>query len=418
MKKVIKLGLVLVLCGLTVFGLAGCGCGPDETGQQLATVSRGDLTVSVSADGNLTFIKDMKMTFGTTGTITEINVKEGDWVTEGDVLARLDTEALELAVKLAEVDLAIAENSFSQVAYPYTYSTFAFDVPDALAAIADAKRGLKKAEEALDMELSFTQYWQVKQGLEQAEEKMTEAAQRLARGRGEDAFMSGILHVADFWTVRAAQLGVDRAQVALDMANDDLGKAVMVAPFDGIVAAVNIKEGDSVSAMDYATRTIVELVDPTEMELSAEVDEIDVPIVALGQRAIISVDALPGAELEGEVTSVSQLANEESGLVLYKIKVSFEVPEDSGLKAGMSATADIIIAGRSDVLLVPNRAIGEDSQGNTVVQVLAGEQVEERAVVTGMSDGYDTEIISGLEEGEIVLVERKSSSLGGFTFGE
>ena len=192
MKKVIKLGLVLVLCGLTVFGLAGCGCGPDETGQQLATVSRGDLTVSVSADGNLTFIKDMKMTFGTTGTITEINVKEGDWVTEGDVLARLDTEALELAVKLAEVDLAIAENSFSQVAYPYTYSTFAYDVPTALSGISDAQRALTKALEALEIGLTFDQYWEVWHSLNDAQEKLEDATKLLVRGQGADVFSSAM----------------------------------------------------------------------------------------------------------------------------------------------------------------------------------------------------------------------------------
>jgi HlyD family secretion protein len=209
--------------------------------------------------------------------------------------------------------------------------------------------------------------------------------------------------VADFWTIRAAQLGMEKAQLTLDKANDDLGKAVMVAPFDGVIAVVNVKQGDSLSAMDYATRTIIELVDPGKMELSADVDEIDIPSVKLGQRAVISVDALPDVKLEGKVTSISPLATEESGLILYKIKVSFEVPEGSGLKAGMSATADIIINGRSSVLLVPNRAIGQDSLGNPVVKVMVNGQIEERAVVIGITDGSQTEIVSGLNEGEVVV---------------
>ncbi len=414
----VKLGLILVLACLLLVSLSACG-GPAEEGQsQLAEVSRGDLLVTVSADGNLSFVKDRQLVFGISGTIAEVNVEEGELVSQGMVLARLDTTSLELAVKAAKVDLDIATNSYTKLTYPYSYSTFALDIPEALASIADAKRGLSQAEESLEIGLSFEQYWQVWEGLNQAKDKLTEAAQRLARGRGEDVFTSGILSVADFWTLRAAQLGMEGAQVALDMANDDLEKAVMVAPFDGVIAAVNIKEGDSLSAMDYATRTIVELVDPGEMELSAEVDEIDVPHVEPGQRAIISVDALPDVQLEGEVTSVSPVATEESGLILYKIKVSFEVPEGSGLKAGMSATADIVITGRSGVLLVPSRAIGEDSQGNPAVKVVVDGQIEERAVVIGISDGYDTEILSGLEEGEVVVVERKSSSTGGFTFGE
>ena len=411
----VKFGLMLALVCLFLVSLIACAGPADESQRQLVEVSRGDLVVTVGADGNLSFVKDRKLTFGVSGTIAEVNVEEGDLVSQGTVLAKLDATSLELAVRVAEVDLAIATNTYSGLTYPYTYSTFALDIPAALASLADAQRELKKADESLEMELSYEQYWQVWAGLEQAQLKVTEAQQRLARGRGEDVFSSGILSVTDFWTLRAAQLGMERAQVALDLANDNLAQAVMVAPFDGVIAAVNIKEGDSLSAFDYATKTIIELVDPSSMELSAEVDEIDVPNVKLGQRAIIDVDALPGARLEGEVTSVSPVAIEESGLVLYKIKVGFAVPEGSGLRAGMSATADIVISGRSGVLLVPSRAVGEDSQGNPVVEVMAGGQIEERAVVIGISDGYQTEILSGLEEGEVVVVEKKAST--GVSFG-
>jgi RND family efflux transporter MFP subunit len=417
MRKKIKFGLIIALACLLVVSLSACGGPPTESQSQLAEVSRGDLAVTVGADGNLSFVKDRKLVFGVSGTIAEVNVAEGEWVSEGTELAKLDTASLELAAKAAEVDLDIAKTSYSSLTYPYNYSTLAFDVPTALSLLADAQRELKNAEETLAIGLSNEQYWEVLQELRHAQTKLTEAQQYLSRGRGEDAFSSGTLHVADFWTVRAAQLAVDRAQVALDVANDNLRKAVMVAPFDGVIGAVDIKEGDSLSAFDYATRTIIELVDPRVMELEADVDEIDVPNVKLGQRAIISVDALPEVQLEGEVTSVSPLATEESGLILYKVKVGFEAPEDYGLKAGMSATADIVITERSGVLLVPSRAIGEDSQGNPVVNVMVNGRAEERAVVIGISDDSQTEIISGLSEGDTVLIEKKASLGGGGIFG-
>jgi HlyD family secretion protein len=405
----VKLGLILVLACLLLVSLSACAGKAEEGQGQLAKVSRGDLMVTVSADGNLSFIKDRQLTFGISGTIAEVNVEEGDQVSQGTVLARLDATSLELAVKAAKVDLDIATNSYTKLTYPYNYSTFAFDVPTALSYIADAQRELSQAEETLEIGLSYEQYWQVWEGLKKAKDKLTEATQRLARGRGEDVFASGILSVADFWTLREAQLGMEKAQVALDVANDDLKNAVMVAPFDGVIATVDIKEGDSLSAFDYATRTIIEIVDPSSMELGAEVDEIDIPNVRLGQRAIISVDALPDLQLEGEVTSVSPVATEESGLMVYKIKVGFDAPEGSELKAGMSATADIVISERSGVLLVPSRAIGEDSQGNPAVKVLANGRIEERTVVIGISDGSQTEIVSGLDEGEVVVVEKKAS---------
>jgi len=416
MRKKIKVGLMLVLACLLLVSLSACGK-PAESERQLVGVNRGDLVVTVSADGSLSFIKDRKLTFGISGTIAEVNVEEGDRVSEGAVLARLDTTSLELAVKLAKADLDIATNSYTRLTYPYTYSTFALDIPDALAAIFDAQRRLDDAMASLEIGLSFDQYWVVRQGLKQAQDKLTEAQQRLARGQGADVFASGILSVTDFWTLRSAQLGMEKAQVALDMANDDLKKAVMVAPFEGVIAAVNVKEGDSLSAWDYATKTIIELVDPGSMELNAEVDEIDIPSVKLGQRAIISVDALPDVKLEGKVTSISPLATEESGTILYKIKVGFEVPEGSGLKAGMSATADVIINERSGVLLVPSRAIGQDSQGNPVVKVMVNGQVEERAVVIGISDGSQTEIVSGLSEGDTVVIEKKAQPQPSSLFG-
>ena len=413
MKKKIKLGLILILAGLVLVSLSACGEQTAETQLQYVEVSRGDLMLSVSADGSLSFLEDRKLTFGATGTITEVNVEEGDWVSQDEVIARLDTTSLELTMKSAEVDLEIATNTYNQLTYPYTYYTFAFSVPDAVAAIIDAQRRLDKALEVMQElglsqeQYSWQQYWDVWHQVEQAQDSLVKARENLARGYGADVFEAGYLPITSFWTLRDAQLKMEKAQVALDKAKNDLEKAVMVAPFDGVIAVVDVKVGDSLSTMDYATRTIVELIDPRSMELKADVDELDMPIVKLGQKAVISVDALPDVQLEGNVTSISPLSTEESGLILYKIKIGFDVPEDSGLKAGMSATADIVIDERSNVLLVPDRSIERDSQGNPVVKVMVNEQIEERSVVIGISDGFQTEIVDGLDEGEVVVIERQ-----------
>ena len=89
------------------------------------------------------------------------------------------------------------------------------------------------------------------------------------------------------------------------------------------------------------------------------------------------------------------------------------------MKIGMSATTDIILDERSNVLLVPDLAISQDSQGNPIVYVMVNEQIEQRSVVTGISDGFQTEILDGLDEGEVVLVGRqpRSKSGPGFLFG-
>lgn len=424
MKKKIKLGLILALACLLLVSLTACGGQADEIERQLVEVTRGDLVLTVSADGNLSLPRHQKLTFGIAGTVAKVNVEEGDRVTEGQVLASLDTTSLELAIRTAEIDLEVATDNYRKITYPYTYSTFAFDVPVSLALIGGAQRELDEALEVmLDLgqsreQYSQEQYWDVWHNLKDAQDALVKARENLARGYGQDVIATGILRPIDFWTLRAAQLAMEKAQLALDEANNNLEKVVIIAPFDGVIAAVDIKQGDSLSAMDYATRTIVELIDPSSMELKAEVDEIDIPEVRLWQRAIIEVDALPDLQLEGRVTSIYPLPFEESGLILYKVKIGFDVTEYSGLKAGMSATADIIISKRSNVLLVPSRAIGQDSSGNPMVKVMVDEQIEERPVVIGISDDYQTEIVAGLNEGEVVVVERKvKPETGGGLFG-
>jgi len=250
---------------------------------------------------------------------------------------------------------------------------------------------------------------------------LDEAESKLDAGLGE-----GIIPTQTYWTMRAAQITVEKAQIALDSAKNDLDKAnsalekaIIIAPFDGVVSKVNLREGDALSAMNYATATVVEVIDPTIMELKAELDEIDIPDVELNQRAIIEIDALPSLQLEGKVTYINPVSIEESGVVLYEVTISFDVPSDSGLKNGMSATAELVVDERSNILLVPNRVIEHDNQGNPVVKVMVNEQIKERRVVVGISDGYQTEIVGGLHEGETVVIETpaKPEPSGGFFFG-
>jgi len=200
-------------------------------------------------------------------------------------------------------------------------------------------------------------------------------------------------------------VNLETANNQLDIVLDELGKAEMRAPFDGVVVQVPARVGEMLTAANYAARTVLTLVNPGWMEIEAEVDEIDVPSVGLGQQGVITVDALPDLEMAGEVTFISLLARQDSGLVLYRIKVGFSVPEGIFLREGMTAKVDIITNERIGVLLISERAVTEDSEGNPVVKVMSGDQVEERPVTLGASDGFKTEITEGLNEGDRVIEE-------------
>ena len=403
---------VLLLC----LALAGStACNPfegeeEEASQQLVEVVRGDLAISVSGSGNIEVSDEGKLAFGVGGRIDKIYVEEGDKVTGGDVLARLDTDDLELALTQAEVALTTQQVAIAQAQVAVDTAEYNLDEardlytwPD----IEEAQDDVDDAETflnyAIERSLSSETLAYAQARLDAAEAALN--AKIMSYDTEEVAIEKMEVAVAE-QSLALSRLSLEQAQQSLEYAQEQLDEATITALFDGIIAKIYFEEGEVIPPPTMASQVIIYLVDLTTIELNVEVDEIDIPGVKPGQRAIIDVDALPDVEFEGEVLTISPVAKEEAGVILYEVKIGFNVPEDSGLKVGMSAETDIVIAERNDVLLVPSRAITKDSKGNPIVMVVVNEQTEERPVVTGISDGFDTEIIDGLNEGEVVVVER------------
>jgi HlyD family secretion protein len=218
----------------------------------------------------------------------------------------------------------------------------------------------------------------------------------------ELTFRSGL----NLKSLRAANLNLQIAETQLKNSKEELMKTEILAPFDGTVVDIGVKENDQLSAFDYSSKTAVYLVDTRTVKLEGVVDEVDIYQVKVGQDTIITVDALPGVELKGKVTFISPLGNQTTGVVEFPVTISLE-PTETELKGGLTATADIIIDEHKDILIVPNRAI-KGSVGNYWVDVVIDEKkvtTEKRPVVTGAQNEQFTEIISGLSQGEKVIVE-------------
>jgi len=455
--------IALLLC-LSLIGLTACNPFGDEgeTTEQLVEVVRSDLTISVSGSGNIEASREARLSFGSGGRIDRIHVEEGDEVSKGEVLAELDTDALELAktqaeVALTQAQLARTQAQLSQQTTEYELKNIR-DTKDALELtlfnaqidVRNAKHHLDEtrdiytwpeievAQDEVDDAKAFLDYLlsigppeptltYARARLTAAEDKrdaminsydteevaiaklqleaaeMAEAqAQKNIDELTEDIAIKELQIEAAKESVGQAKQSVVLARASLAQTQKELDEATITAPFDGVVASVGAEERDTITT----AITIVHLVDPSSMELIVEVDEIDIPEVNLGQEAIIELDALSDLEFVGEVTIIYPMPTEVGGVVLYEVKIEFEVPEGLGIKVGMSAEADIVLAKRSNVLLVPDRAIAEDSEGRTLVNVMVNEQIEERPVVIGISDDFNTEIVSGLNEGETVVVER------------
>jgi RND family efflux transporter MFP subunit len=360
MKK--KRTLIIVICLVVVGTVLGFrftrGPGP-QSAVTTVNVTLGDIVKTVLVDGNLEMPNKAYLSFGVTGTVTEVLVAEGANVTKDQVLARLDAPSLESSLEMAELQVEIAQEQIKQTRANYEI----------------AKENLDK-------------------GLPGVSEDVLELQVDIAKASWE-----------------TAKLNLEIAQLGLESAELNLEKAEIVAPFDGLVADISITEGKEISAATLAAPAI-SLVDTSEIEMRGSIDEIDIAMVQPGQEVNILLDALPDDEIKGSVAFISPIGTTLIGVVSYDTTITLHNPV-AGLRDGMTATAEVIIERRDDVLSIPNRAL-RGSWENPKVLVLIDGQQEEREITLGLTDGINTEVLSGLEEGEEAILPTSEERQTGF----
>jgi HlyD family secretion protein len=215
--------------------------------------------------------------------------------------------------------------------------------------------------------------------------------------------------------VAIQQSSVSQAEQSLKQAQLKLEQASLNAPFDGVVSAVNIVPGSSASA----TTAAVSLIDRSTLHVDLKLSENDVAKVALGQKVALTIDALKDWKAEGAVSYIAPSADSSNGVVTYRVRVDFP-DSDARVKVGMTANLSITTAKKDGVLLVPNSALLPKGAGHAV-QVLGadGTTTREVEVQTGLTDGSNTEITSGLKEGDQVVTtpSTKTTTSGGLFGG-
>jgi HlyD family secretion protein len=195
-----------------------------------------------------------------------------------------------------------------------------------------------------------------------------------------------------------AEAQVEQARIALEEAEDNLAKASLTAPFDGVVTTILVSVGE------YATGPAVELVNLDSLEVLLEVDEVDIGGVVVGQEAAVTLESWPDQTLTGRVISIAPKAQTMTEIVTYEVRVTFD-PDGLPALAGMTANAELVTAERQGVLLVPNRAIIANREtGIYTVNRIDGDRVTPVEVTLGLRDSRYTEIRGGLEEGDRVVV--------------
>jgi len=200
--------------------------------------------------------------------------------------------------------------------------------------------------------------------------------------------------------LKSAQASVDQARAARDLAQTRLEYAIIKAPFDGVVTHVDVDLGSTVPA----GRVVLGIADVSEYRVKLNIDETDIAKIKVGQEVTISLDAYPGVNIAAKVTEVASNATLVQGVVNYVVTVSLSPNQSVPLKLGMTADANILIANRENVLIVSNRAIRATGNSRFVTILRDDKTTQEIKVKTGMANDQETEIISGLTEGQVVII--------------
>lgn len=412
-------------------------------------VERGVVEDTVIAPGQLSAVKEQILAAGVGGILAEMNVRPGDQVKAGQVLAQIERRPYEEALSLAQLKLTRAEAELARqiastelaVQTSETSVTGAqANYPSLTAAqinVQQAQRALADAQAAVVTAYDPGREWElyiddpscrtgeqhpnctgqpysdnIKNERAAADSAVVRATDNLAIAQAELAGVQS-RSWANSQNVTAAQIGVEKAQMELDTlrqegvdpllqwdvdkAQSDLDATTITAPFDGVVSEVTIRAGENVGT----GQSLLVLADVSRGELVASVIEEDLPLVQAGQLADIYFDAAPDAIVSG---TVNRIVPRRTGTErpLYPVYVSIpELPEN--LLPGMTADAIIIIDRHEDVLRLPRALVRANSDNRATVEVWNGRTTELREVEIGLRGDTYVEILSGLAEGDLVV---------------
>jgi multidrug efflux pump subunit AcrA (membrane-fusion protein) len=210
--------------------------------------------------------------------------------------------------------------------------------------------------------------------------------------------------------VQSAQNSLNNAQTTLDTAQSNLDNAVIKATVAGVVTTISAQVGENVSST--STTGFIVIANTGSEALHGTIGEADVVKLKLGQVATVTVDAIGTAKMTGKVTSLDPVATIAAGVPVYGIDVTIDLPNPA-VKPGMSGTANVIIASSPNALTVPNLAV-KTANGQRYLTVMTNGQQVDTNVTFGLSNDTVTEVLTGVQEGDIVVLPQpRATATGG-----
>jgi len=356
MKKWILRGIACLFILLFIYFLFACG--KKKEANKLVAVTRGDIQEKALAVGTIEPEKETKVKSTIPGIVAEVLFKVGDTVKVRAPLFKISPNPTPLEYVEARRSMEVAEVTMNKLK-------------------ADWERQIQLFKRAL---VSQSEMDSVESSYQEANLRYKIATERL------ELLEKGRIH----------------------MSNREID-SIIKSPIDGVILSQNVFQGDPVVPLtNYQPGTeLCSLADMESLRFKGTVDEIDVGKITAGMDAEIQIGALPDTKIGGKVTRIFPKAKKEGNATLFDIEISIDKTGGLTLRAGFSATASIRIRDRKHVLMLPERLVIFEN-GKRFVEVpesqAQGEQKTRKVEVqTGLSDGLNIEILSGLKEGEKVV---------------
>lgn len=341
---------------------------------QTATVSRGTIVSSVSASGQILTSNLINVSTQASGVVKAVYVKDGDKVFAGQKIAEitLDSDGAVANAK-AWVSLVSAQNAINAANNNYRSTQASVEK------VHDDLKGHESDE-------TFAQ-------------KETRTKAEVANDNAFDA-------------LRGVQASLSSASVSYRQSSPTI-----VAPVSGIVDNITITPGLVLSQSSSSTQTVssrIAIIKSSGNPIATfNISEVDVNRVKQGQKATITLDSISGKTFTGKVLTVDKVGTVSSGVTNYPVLISFDTTAPEILP-NMAATANIIIESKDSVLLVPSEAVQTSNDGGNTVRILRNGQPAEINIEVGLSSDTQTEVVTGLNEGDMVIT---GSSVGGISGG-
>jgi HlyD family secretion protein len=384
-------GVVVVLLG--GFGLTRLVKGTTLDPNKLGKVNKGDVARSVVATGKIQPITKVEVKSKASGIVERLYVDINNVVKKGQPLAQLDQEEIQAQVSAQRAQLASTEANVTTLEANIEQDKVNAAAPDLPMYKASFDRYLEMQKEGIVS----------RQALDDSNRDYLAALTK----RNSAQAQIGV----DTAKLKQARAQVMQSQASLKQLEEQLGYTTIIAPMDGVILSRDVEIGDAVSSIlvlgSTATLVMTEG-DTTEVYVQGKVDEADIAHVYMSQPARIKVESFRDRLFNGKVTKIAPMGVEKDNVTTFEVRVSINNPGGE-LKANMTANAEILLDEHKGVLTVPESAVMYDAQKNALVEIPDKSQKEGKRKVPvkiGLSNGNVTEIISGLKEGQQVVLQQ------------